>query len=385
VLIIGKDEMDLKDFIAGTYQEQGEYRCFIPEKINHIWCWSNSLIDTLLEEANLKLGELNAFSLYVPNIELFIRMQVVKEATSSSRIEGTRTEIGEAVLSEEYVSVERRDDWREVNNYIKALNYAIGLLKELPLSSRLIREAHRELMSGVRGKTKNPGEFRQSQNWIGGATIKDAIYIPPVHTVIPELITDLEYFMHNNKIAVPHLIRIAIIHYQFEAIHPFLDGNGRIGRLLIPLYLVSKDLLAKPIIYLSDYFEKHRSLYYDTLRFVSDSSQLERWIQFFLIAVAETCKKEITMLQSILVMKERLENETIIVLDRRISNAKRLLNLLYTKPSVTGTDVVKELNLTPLTANNLIDDFIRLGILRETTGGKRNRIYVFDEYLSKFK
>ncbi len=377
--------MDIKDFVAGTYQEQGEYQCFIPEKINHLWYWSNSLIDILLEEANLKLGELNAFSLHVPNIELFIRMQVVKEATSSSRIEGTRTEINEAVLSEEYVSVERRDDWREVNNYIKALNYAVERLKELPLSSRLIREAHRELMSDVRGKTKNPGEFRQSQNWIGGATLKDADFIPPVHTVVPELITDLEYFMHNSTIAVPHLIRIAIIHYQFETIHPFLDGNGRIGRLLIPLYLVSKDLLAKPIIYLSDYFEKHRSLYYETLRFVSDSNQLERWIKFFLVALAETCKKEITTLQSILAMKERLENETIMVLDRKVPNAKHLLNLLYTKPSVTGADVAKELNLTPLTANNLIDGFIRLGILRETTGGKRNRIYVFDEYLSKFK
>jgi len=377
--------MDIKDFVAGTYQEQGEYQCFIPEKINHLWYWSNSLIDILLEEANLKLGELNAFSLHVPNIELFIRMQVVKEATSSSRIEGTRTEINEAVLSEEYVSVERRDDWREVNNYIKALNYAVERLKELPLSSRLIREVHRELMSGVRGKTKNPGEFRQSQNWIGGATLKDADFIPPVHTVVPELITDLEYFMHNSTIAVPHLIRIAIIHYQFETIHPFLDGNGRIGRLLIPLYLVSKDLLAKPIIYLSDYFEKNRSLYYETLRFVSDSNQLERWIKFFLVALAETCKKEITTLQSILAMKERLENETIMVLDRKVPNAKHLLNLLYTKPSVTGADVAKELNLTPLTANNLIDNFIRLGILREATGGKRNRIYVFDEYLSKFK
>jgi len=377
--------MDIKDFIAGTYQEQIGYRCFIPEKINHQWSWSDPVIDTMLEDATLKLGELNAFSLYVPDINMFIQMHVVKEATSSSRIEGTRTEVAEAVLNETDVSIERRNDWREVHNYIEALNYAIGRLQELPLSSRLIREAHRILMSGTRGETKNPGEFRQSQNWIGGATPKDAIYVPPVHTAVPELIGDLEHFIHNSTIAVPHLIRIAIIHYQFEAIHPFLDGNGRIGRLLIPLYLVSKGLLTKPVIYLSDYFEKYRSLYYDNLRFVSDSNQMTRWIKFFLVALAETARNGITTLQEILAMKERLEGKTILVLDRKVPNARRLLNLLYTKPSLTGADVVSGLNVTALTANKLIEDFIRLGILREVSGGKRNRIYVFDEYLSKFK
>ncbi len=377
--------MDIKDFIAGTYQEQTGYRCFIPEKINHQWSWSDPVIDTMLEDATLKLGELNAFSLHVPDINMFIQMHVVKEATSSSRIEGTRTEIGEAVLNETDISIERRNDWREVHNYIEALNYAIGRLQELPLSSRLIREAHRILMSGARGETKNPGEFRQSQNWIGGATPKDAIYVPPVHTAVPELIGDLEHFIHNSTIAVPHLIRIAIIHYQFETIPPFLDGNGRIGRLLIPLYLVSKGLLTKPVIYLSDYFEKYRSLYYDNLRFVSDSNQMIRWIKFFLVALAETARNGITTLQGILAMKERLEGKTILVLDRKVPNARRLLNLLYTKPSLTGADVVTGLNVTALTANKLIEDFIRLGILREVSGGKRNRIYVFDEYLSKFK
>ncbi len=377
--------MDIKNFIAGTYQEFTEYRCFIPEKINHQWSWSDPFINTMLEDATLKLGELNAFSLHVPDINIFIQMHVVKEATSSSRIEGTRTEIGEAVLNETDISIERRNDWQEVQNYIKALNYAIERLQELPLSSRLIRETHRILMSGVPGETKYPGEFRQSQNWIGGATPNDAIYVPPIHTAVPELIGDLEHFIHNSTIAVPHLIRIAIIHYQFETIHPFLDGNGRIGRLMIPLYFVSKGLLTKPVIYLSDYFEKHRSLYYDNLRFVSESSQMVRWIKFFLVALADTAQKGVSTLQSILLMKKRLETETILVLDRKVPNARTLLNLLYTKPSLTGAEVAKALNLTPLTANNLIEDFIRLGILREVTGGKRNRIYVFDEYLNKFK
>ena len=377
--------MDIKDFTAGTYQQQTVYRCFIPEKINRQWSWSDPLIDTMLEDATLKLGELNAFSLHVPDITVFIQMHVVKEATSSSRIEGTRTEISEAVLNKSEINAERRNDWQEVQNYINAMNFAVEKLQELPLSSRLIRDTHRILMSGVRGETKNPGEFRQSQNWIGGATPKDAIFVPPVHSAIPELMGDIEHFIHNSTISVPHLIRVAIIHYQFETIHPFLDGNGRIGRLLIPLYFVSKGLLAKPVIYLSDYFEKNRSLYYDNLRFVSESNQLNRWIKFFLVAMAETARKGISTLGEILKMKERLENENILVLDRKIPNARKLLNLLYTKPSVTGSDVANALSLTPLTANKLIQDFIRLGILREISGGKRNRIYVFDEYLSKFK
>jgi len=377
--------MDIKDFIAGTYQEQAEYRCFIPEKINRQWIWSDPVIDTLLEEATLKLGELNAFSLYVADISIFIQMHVVKEATSSSRIEGTRTEIEEAVLNEADISSERRDDWREVQNYIKAMDFAVEQLKELPLSSRLIRNTHQVLMSGVRGATKYPGEFRRSQNWIGGATLKDAIFVPPFHTLIPELMGDLEQFIQNTTISVPNLIRVAIIHYQFETIHPFLDGNGRIGRLLIPLYLVSKGLLAKAVICLSDYFDKHRSIYYDNLRFVSDSNQMTRWIKFFLVALTETAQKGIITLQEILAMKNRLEGETILALDRKIPSAKRLLNLLYTKPSLTSADVVQALDITAMTANKLIEDFVRLGILRESTGGRRNRIYVFDEYLSKFK
>lgn len=377
--------MDVKDFIAGTYQQQNEYRYFVPEKINHQWIWSDPAIDTMLEEATLKLGELNAFSSHVPDVNIFIQMHVVKEATSSSRIEGTRTEIDEAVLNEVDISTERRDDWYEVQNYIKAMNYAIEHLNELPLSARLIRNTHKVLMSGVRGATKSPGEFRRSQNWIGGATLKDAIFVPPVYTLVPELIGDIEQFIHNTSISVPNLIRIAIIHYQFETIHPFLDGNGRIGRLLIPLYFVSKGLLANPVIYLSDYFEKHRSLYYDNLRFVSESNQMTRWIKFFLVALSETAQKGIATLQGILTLKERLEGETILALDRKIPNAKRLLNLLYIKPSLTSSDVVNALDITALTANKLIEDFVRLGILRESTGGKRNRIFVFDEYLSKFK
>ncbi|MCK4641671.1 MAG: Fic family protein, partial [Candidatus Marinimicrobia bacterium] len=178
--------MDIKDFSAGTYQQQTGYRSFQPVEINHEWSWSEPTIDTLLEQAAFKLGELNAFSLYVPDVNIFIRIHMVKEATSSSRIEGTRTDIDEAVMDEKDIQPAKRDDWQEVNNYINALNYAVDRLAELPLSSRLIRDTHRVLMSGVRGKNKHPGEFRKSQNWIGGTTPADAIFVPPVHTSVPE-------------------------------------------------------------------------------------------------------------------------------------------------------------------------------------------------------
>ncbi len=377
--------MDIKDFKAGTYVPQFQYKSFLPTKINQEWVVSDPQINKLLEEANLKLGELNAFSLIVPDVDLFIKMHIVKEATTSSRIEGTQTHIEEAVLKEKDVTTEKKDDWREVQNYIAALNDAIENLSDLPLSSRLITQIHKILLQSVRGKNKLPGEYRTSQNWIGGATIKDATFIPPHYQDVPELLSDLENFTNNNNIYVPHLIKIAITHYQFETIHPFLDGNGRVGRLLITLYLVANKLLAKPTLYLSDFLEKHRQLYYDNLTVVRTKNDLTQWIKFFLSAVIETAQNGIDTFQKILKLRNEIEDKRIVTLGRKLPMAKNVINYLYKNPLIQVSYVVDELKISKQTANTIINDFVRLGILKEVTGLKKNRMYLFEEYVELFK
>jgi Fic family protein len=376
--------MNLLDFKAGQYIQQYQYKSFSPSKINLEWTWRDPKINTLLAEANKKLGELNAFSLYVPDIVFFIAMHIIKEATTSSKIEGTRTGIDEALLSAEEIAPEKRDDWQEVQNYIKALNYSIEKLKELPLSTRLLKDSHKILLEGVRGESKMPGEYRTSQNWIGGASLKDAVFIPPQHSEVSDLMGDLENFIHNDKIDVPHLIRIAIAHYQFETIHPFLDGNGRLGRLMITLYLVSTGLLDKPTLYVSDFFERRKSLYYDNLTFVRTSNNLIQWIKFFLVAVIETSDKGIYTFREILKLKENIEGVKLLSLGKRINNAKKLMNFLYRKPIINVKDVENVLGVTTKPANAIIQEFEKLEILKELTGYKRNRLFLFEKYYKLF-
>lgn len=376
--------MDILKFKSGTYIQEYNYKSFNPELINKEWIISQPEINTLLSEANLKLGELNAFAQYVPDIDFFIFMHVVKEATLSSRIEGTQTNIEDAFIKEEDIQPEKRNDWQEVQNYISAMNLSIENLKELPLSNRLLRQAHETLLQAVRGEAKLPGEFRRSQNWIGGASLKDATFVPPNHTKVPELMSDLEKFMNNETIHVADLIRIAIVHYQFETIHPFLDGNGRIGRLLITLYLVGSGVLNKPALYLSDFFERNKILYYDNLMAVRVKNDLTQWIKFFLVGVIETAENSIQTFKKILQLKEQIENDKIITLGKKFPTAKQFLYELFRKPVVDIGEVEKILNIANSTANRLIKDFENLGILTELTGYKRNRIFAFSEYLALF-
>ena len=375
--------MKFETFKAGVWRPRYQYKSFEPVLVDHSWIWEDSTINALLESANRALGELNAFSLIVPDIDLFIEMHVVKEAQTSSRIEGTQTGMDEALMTEDQIQPEKRDDWREVRNYVDAVNGAIVELQTLPLSNRLLRKTHEILMRGVRGENKQPGEFRISQNWIGGSSLMDAVFIPPHPEGVPALMSDLEKFWHNESITVPHLIRLAISHYQFETIHPFLDGNGRIGRLLVPLYLVSNGLLAKPSLYLSDFFERNRASYYDSLMRVRVSNDMIHWVRFFLQGVAETATKGRNVFQEILALRTDAEHK-LLSLGKRAPNAKQALNLLYRRPMLNATDLENSLGISHPTANALLRDFIRLGLLREVTGAARHRLYVFETYLELF-
>ena len=264
--------MYIETYKSGHSEKGLNYSYFVPELINRQWEWKDPQLGTMLEKASISLGELNSFARLVPNIVLFIQLHVTKEAVISSRIEGTRTNMDEALMPVEEINPERRNDWLEVRNYSSAMKNAIKELENTPLSSRLLCKTHETLLSGVRGEHKMPGEFRRSQNWIGGASLSDAVFIPPAHTYVNELMGDLEKFLHNETIHVPALVRIGIAHYQFETIHPFLDGNGRIGRLLITLYLVSRKILHQPLLYLSVFFEKNKGLYYDNLTRVREKT-----------------------------------------------------------------------------------------------------------------
>ena len=375
--------MKFETFKAGAWTPRYQYKSFEPVLVDHAWIWEDPTINALLESANRALGELNAFSLIVPDIDLFIEMHVVKEAQTSSRIEGTQTGMDEALMTEDQIQPEKRDDWREVRNYVDAVNGAIAELQTLPLSNRLLRKTHEILMRGVRGENKQPGEFRISQNWIGGSSLMDAEFIPPHPDGVPALMSDLEKFWHDESITVPHLIRLAISHYQFETIHPFLDGNGRIGRLLVPLYLVSNGLLAKPSLYLSDFFERNRASYYDALMRVRVSNDMIHWVRFFLQGVAETATKGRNVFKEILALRTDAEHK-LLSLGKRAPNAKQALNLLYRRPMLSATDLEHGLGVSHPTANALLRDFIRLGILREITGAARHRLYVFETYLELF-
>jgi len=375
--------MDLKDFISGKHIKQIEYKSFLPEKINHEWIISTPEVNKLLSEANRLIGELNAFSQIIPDVDFFITMHILKEATTSSRIEGTKTNMEEALIREEDINPEKRDDWAEVQNYVKAINASIEELEKLPISNRLIKNTHKIILSGVRGKHKIPGEFRTSQNWIG-ATLKDAIFIPPHHSEVLELMSDLEKFINNEENYIPHLIKIAIAHYQFETIHPFLDGNGRIGRLLITLYLVSNDVLKKPSLYLSDFFEKNKGYYYDNLMTVRLTSNLTQWVKFFLVGVIETSKESIQVFKDIITLKNNIETERLPKLGSKIENGQLLIKQLFQVPITDSKQVAELLQISASTANRLIKDLIDLNILSELTGYKRNRKFMFKEYFKIF-
>lgn len=376
-------------FKAGSYRKhwyrkEYEYESFCPSHINKFYHWKDKRISLLLEKANRFLGELNAYSQLVPDVDFFIQMHVTNEAVKSSRIEGTRTEIDEVILPKKEISPERRDDWIEVRNYINSMNYAIGQLDKLPVSMRLIKEIHNILMRGVRGEKKQRGEVRKSQNWIGGATIESASFVPPHQTEVANLLSDLEKFWHNESLRLPILVKVAISHYQFETIHPFLDGNGRIGRLIITLQLIEKNILDYPTLYISDFFERNKGDYYDSLTLVRAKDDMDQWIRFFLWGVIITAEKSRKRFEKIIALRKKYEKK-IIEFGRRAKIGQHLLLHLFSNPAIQIKEVEKYLGVAYNTANTLIKQFQEAGILTEITGYSRNRVFTLHEYLDLFK
>ncbi len=380
--------MDDSNYKAGTLRKAHpstgrEYVYFLPSELPRRFIAQDATLNRLLEEATHSLGQLNAYASFVPDIDYFIRMHETKEATASSKIEGIKTKLDEALLKEQDVSPERRDDWREVQNYIAAMKYAIDTLDDLPLITRLLNETHRILLRGVRGEGRQPGTIRSSQNWIGGATIRDARFIPPHNQHLNQLLSDLERFLNEDDGSMPLLLKAGIAHYQFESIHPYLDGNGRLGRLLIILYLIQNNLLDKPVLYLSQFFEEHRQDYYDALTIVRREDDIEQWLRFFLVGVQETAQKAMRTLQAIMKLRQSTQ-ELLLQMGRRAENANALVTHLYQSPIISVPAAAELLHTSHQSANALIGELEKLGVLKEITGFERNRLFQFDEYVKLF-
>lgn len=373
----------MKNFSAGNYRNQGYYKSFQPNYIHKDWQVEDMQLLNLLSQADRHLGRLDMYSQYV-NIDMFIQMHIAKEATQSSKIEGTQTNMEEAFLDRSEIKSGKKDDWEEVQNYIQAMNEAVKLLHQLPFSNRLIKQTHKILLQGVRGAHKQPGKYRTSQNWIGGARINDATFIPPIHTSIGDFMSDIEKFANNELSPLPELLKIAIIHYQFETIHPFLDGNGRVGRLLITLYLVNKGILKRPILYLSDFFERNRMLYYDNLMRVRTHDEIDQWLKFFLTGVIETAKNGVKTFDGILQLQKSIDVK-LKTLGSRSGDAYKVVAYLYNRPIINAQKVASIIEKTPRPAYQLIESLEKMKILKEITGAERGRLYLFEEYMNLFK
>ena len=376
--------MKLEEFNAGEYIKVDDYKSFIPNKINYDWVWNDSELNKLLAEANLQLGTLNGFAEQIPNIDIYIKMHVKVEANKSSRIEGTRTTIDEDLLEILDVNPEKRDDWQEVQNYVEAVNYGINRIKELPVCTRLIKEIHTILMRGVRGEHKNPGEYRTSQNWIGGSRPSNAIYVPPIPNEVGNCLSDLEKFINNDEINTPDLIKIAMIHYQFESIHPFLDGNGRTGRILIPIYLLSKGLISKPCFYISDYIEKNKEAYYDFLSRVRTQNNMISWIKFFLEATIETAKTARIKFEKIVKFTNEM-NSVVLNMPVRPENARMVIDCMYNEPTINRKILMEKTGLKPTALKSVVNSLLEKELIVENTGYSRNQIFTFEKYINLFK
>jgi len=354
----------------------GGYWAFVPNPLPPKLDWDDPLV-SLISRADLALGTLAGLGEALPNPHLLIYPFIRREAVLSSRIEGTQSSLSDLLLFEA-TKVEKQRDVKEVQNYVSAMEYGVKRLNELPLSLRLIRELHGILMEGVRGEQATPGEFRRSQNWIGspGCTLNDATFVPPPVPEMQDALAQMEKFLHADT-DVPPLAELALIHYQFETIHPFLDGNGRIGRLLITLFLCQRGILTKPLLYLSAFFEHHRQEYYEHLLGVSQRGAWRQWIEFFLRAVVEQSDDAVRRSRRLLDLHRNYSS-----LEKRLPpTARRLVEFVFMRPVLSANLVQESLGVTFPAAQKAIDALVEEGILVEITGGRRNKAYAAQEIL----
>ncbi|KAB0458996.1 Fic family protein [Agrobacterium radiobacter] len=340
---------------------------------------------SLLERLSLAeraLGRLDGITMLLPRQELFLYMYVRKEAVLSSQIEGTQSTLSDLLRFEtEAQAGQPVDDIREVSNYVDAMMYGLERLETLPMSLRLIREMHGKLLDSGRGGTKDPGEFRRSQNWIGGTRPGNALFVPPPVTEMAGCLDAFERFMHDDQSRLPALIKAGLLHVQFETIHPFLDGNGRIGRLLVTLYLCMKSVLRKPLLYLSLYLKSHRREYYRLLQEVREHGNWEAWLEFFLTGVADTANQAFEAATQIVdLFKE--DRERITMESDRAGSALRIHELFQQNPFHTANQIVQVTGLSAPTVNAALADLERLGIVDEVTGRKRGRVFSYRRYLA---
>ena len=382
--------MDSKNVLdrAGIYVRQPTgYKAFIPATLPpHPPINLDASLTALLSRADRALGRLDGSVSTLPNADLFILMYVRKEAVLSSQIEGTQSSLQDLLAAESSLyDAHRPKDVDEVINYVRALNYGLKRLNDMPISIRLIREIHDQLLQGVRGKNLNPGELRSSQNWIGpaGCTLSTATFIPPPAHDVTRCLGELEVFLHTTD-DLPPLVKIALAHVQFETIHPFLDGNGRLGRLLITFLLTESDVLQKPVLYLSHFFKKHRQQYYEHLQRVRDYGEFEAWLDFFLRGVVEVAGEAAVTAQRIQLLREKHRSAIMDTLGRAAGNGLRILEYLFCKPIISVTDIQQLTGTTHAAASTTVQRLVNLGILVEVTGYARNRRFRYDAYVQLF-
>lgn len=373
--------MKLKTDRAGILKRmQSNYECFVPHDLKYLKFNIDEEFQNLINRAYLLLGRLDGMATTLPDINLFVSMYVQKEAVISSQIEGTQASLIDVLQKDR--KNEKIKDTEEIVNYIKATNYAFKRLEELPLCMRLIKETHSILLSGVRGNEKSPGEFRKSQNWIGyaGCKLNTASFVPPAPGEMEKSLTDLEKYIHEDSF-IPNLIKIALIHYQFETIHPFLDGNGRMGRLLIVLFLKERGLIEYPVLYLSYFFKKNRNRYYELLNNVRVKGEFEEWIKFFIKGICEISEDAILSIQKIIELKkadiEKIRN----IPKGNISNLLLIYDYLLRHPFLETEDIRRLSDLSKPTVNKLLETLIELEILELVEEKKRYKQYVYKKYV----